>query len=198
MGLFDNIDNIENSNGLDNAFESIKKEICEYIDINYASWWNRPIPKKNLKIRFEDGKIIVDCLETVRVHNALLRTLQNDLFEWGEIHGGFYAEYCIYLENLKGAPKIVNGCFSCRACYPLKSLEGAPEKVCSFNCSYCKRLKNLEHISQNITYGLSCNECDELESFYGCPKEIGGPVEHSDCPKLKDLSHKPICNRKWN
>ena len=194
MGLFDNIDNIENSNGLDNVFESIKKEIYDYIDNTYVGHWVNKIRRDSLVFRLENGKIIVDCLQTIKVYNVEITTLQNDLFEWGYIDGGFYAEFCHSLKDLKGAPKEVNGCFSCNKCSNLESLEGAPEKVKSFSCTDCIKLKSLEHISQHIQYGLSCDYCESLKSFHGCPNTIGGPITYMHCINLKDLSDKPHCS----
>ena len=58
MGLFDNIDNIENSNGLDNVFESIKKEIYDYIDNTYVGHWINKI-RRDSPISLPPGRGIV-------------------------------------------------------------------------------------------------------------------------------------------
>lgn len=219
MGLFDNIDKLENIEGLTNVENLIIEEIKDWICKYYSFFPSRSdIARDALNIDTSTCPYIVSCKEGV-ILDALKITRNSDFnqeltdgrFIWGEV-GGFICSG-VNIKSLKGAPKIVYGKFGCAYCQSLTSLEGAPKEVyadficnnCSsltslngvpkviagdFDCSYCHSLKNLEGAPEAVRGSFSCNCCKSLTTLKGCPKEVGS-LYANNCLMLKYMSCGP-------
>ena len=113
-GLFDGIDNIENTNGLDNAskgFEQMDKEkLIEWICGHYArsvnyTWKSLPLTKSQIKIDLKTDPPTVNYRGSLIVKTDIPSLNNDGMFQWGVIKGNFNCEYCKSLESLKGAQK---------------------------------------------------------------------------------------------
>lgn len=162
-GLFDGIDGMENTNGLDNAtkgFEQLDREkiidwICEHYRRSIKSTWKPlPLTKSQIKIDLKTDPPTVNYRGSLIVKSHI-STLNNDgMFQWGVIKGDFDCSWS-QIESLKGSPKEVYGNFKCDNCQLLETLEGAPEKVGGyFECRFCKNLKSIKDAPKEIDGGF--------------------------------------------
>ena len=172
----------------------ISKEIFEFLDIKQIN-----------------NKFIVNTIHNKYISiflNQSAKSISDNLFTWGDIHGHFACPYNDNLTSLKGSPKICHD-FSCANCVNLKTLEGSPEKCIDFDCggckkleslegapkevkryfdcSNCEKLKSLEGVSQYVKGDIICTNCENLVSLKGCPKYIGGNLYIPGCKNLKTL-----------
>ena len=178
---------------IDGIYGDIGKEIFEFLDIKQIN-----------------NKFIVNTIHNKYISiflNQSAKSISDNLFAWGDIHGHFACPYNDNLTSLKGSPKICHdfSCakcvnlktlegspekcidFDCSCCYNLKTLEGSPEKCADFDCTYCYNLKTLEGVSQYVKGDVICTNCENLVSLKGCPKYIGGNLYIQGCKNLKTL-----------
>ena len=196
-GLFDDIDNIENTNGLDNAtkgFEQLDKEkiidwICEHYFLTTNDFRTiAPLNKSQLKIDFKTDPPTVNHRGSLGVKHDMSSLTNNGMFQWGKVSGEFRCANLKSLMSLEGAPKEVEGNFDCYNCESLKTLEGAPKKVSgNFDCGGCISLKTLEGAPKKVGEGFYCYYCKSLTSLKGAPKKIDGNFDCSCCKSLKSL-----------
>ena len=189
-GLFDDIDNMENTNGLDNAskgFEQMDKEkIIEWICDNI-----KKIDKNKLEFDLSTTPITVDYTGNIWFENHIT-SLTNDLFQWGVIKGDFKCYHCPSLKSLEGSPKEVRGDFYCSNCLSLKSLEGGPKEVGGdFDCHRCNNLTSLKGAPEKVGKDFDCDNCPSLKSLEGGPEEVGGSFYCSHCCLLTSLKGAP-------
>lgn len=166
------------------------------------------IPVKN-----ENGKYTVNAIGDVAVKDRSIKTLVNDVFEWGEVDGNFSVWKCINLTNLEGSPKSLTGGYNANSCSKLVSLEGAPEQTkdffcvnCAslktlkgapkcvlddFNCSYCPALTTLEGAPEIVTGEFNCSQCNNLRTLAGISMEIGNGINARGCDKLINVGTPP-------
>ena len=166
------------------------------------------IPVKN-----ENGKYTVNAVGDVEVKDRSIKTLVNDVFEWGEVDGEFSVWKCVNLTNLEGSPKILTGGYNANSCPKLVSLEGAPEQTedfycvnCAslktlkgapkrvlnvFNCSYCPALTTLEGAPEIVTGEFNCSQCNNLRTLAGISMEIGNGINARGCEKLINVGTPP-------
>ena len=199
--LFDDIDNIENTNGLDNAtkgFEQLDKEkiidwICEHYFRSIKNTWKPlPLTKSQIKIDLKTDPPIVNYKGSLGVKHDMPSLTNNGMFQWGVIKGDFKCEYCKSLKSLEYAPKEVEGNFNCNSCLLLESLEGAPKKVGGgFSCNYCKSLKSLKGAPKEVGWNFNCGNCTSLTSLKGAPEKVEGHFTCRVCQSLTSLEGAP-------
>ena len=219
MGLFDNIDELEDIGGLANVENIIVEEIKDWICKYYSFFPSRTeINRDALNIDTSTCPYIVSCkeaviLDAIRItkNSGFEQELTDGRFVWGEVggficsginikslkgapkivYGGFGCAYCKSLESLKGAPEVVYADFICNNCSSLISLDGVPKKINGdFDCSCCHSLKNLKGAPKVVQGMFACSCCSSLESLEGCPEEVGS-LYANNCLNLKDMSDSP-------
>ena len=139
------------------------------------------IPTKN-----DNGKYTVNATGDVAVKDRSIKTLVNDVFEWGEVDGEFSVWKCANLTDLVGSPKKVLKSFNANQCSKLKSLVGMPEIVGSFYCQSTS-IKTLEGSPKYVIGDFDCSYNYSLESTVGSPLSVGGDFRVSNCGILKVL-----------
>jgi hypothetical protein len=118
MSILDDIDIQVNDDTI------IISSIMKFIKDNYVVYddeWHRPIPASTRTINISnkpssDGKYQVSSNYSVDVSNLNMSSLTNGMFVWNTIRGDFNCGCCKNLTSLDGAPKKVNGYFSCYNC----------------------------------------------------------------------------------
>ena len=165
--------------------DDIEKYIKLFLKENYYE-----VPDSNIKIYKDRNKYIVNVNADFGIkYNCNLKSLTNELFEFGEINGSFTCSHS-EIESLKGAPKFVKGTFGCTECKNLISLEGAPEKVLYlFTCRSCDKLKSLKGAPKEADY-FDCSYCPNLTSLEGAPKKCK-EFDCSHCDNLTTLKGAP-------
>lgn len=153
--------------------------------------------KKSTKFEFLPGdgaKVIVNAVGHVSVKPQArnITTLEHEMFEWGTVKGEFDIWRCANLTDLKGAPKVVDGCFNANMCSGLISLEGAPERTGNFYCIDVNSLKTLKGAPKYVMGSFYCSRNHALTSLEGAPKYISGDFSLAYCDKLEVLEHMPI------
>ena len=143
------------------------------------------IPTKN-----DNGKYTVNATGDVAVKDRSIKTLVNDVFEWGEVDGEFSVWKCANLTDLVGSPKKVLKSFNANQCSKLKSLAGMPEIVGSFYCQSTS-IKTLEGSPKYVIGDFDCSYNYSLESTVGAPLSVGGDFRVSNCGILKVLQDMP-------
>lgn len=144
------------------------------------------IPVKN-----DNGKYTVNATGDVAVKDRFIKTLVNDVFEWGTVDGNFSVWKCIRLTNLEGSPKSLTGNYNANSCPKLVSLEGAPKQTKDFYCVNCASLKTLEGSPERIIGDFNCSYCPALTTLEGLPDRIYGDFDCSNCKSLKSLKGLP-------
>lgn len=198
MGLFDNIDKLENLEGLANVENVIIEEIKDWICKYYSFFPSRSdIARDALNIDTSTCPYIVSCKEAV-ILDAIKITRNSEFeweltdgrFIWGEV-GGFICSGTP-IKSLKGAPKIVYGDFGCAYCQSLESLEGSPEVVyANFICNNCSSLTSLNGVPKAIVGDFDCSYCHSLTSLEGAPKVVRGSFSCNSCKSLTTLEGCP-------
>ena len=154
----------------------IGKEIFEFLDIKQIN-----------------NKFIVNTIHNKYISiflNQSAKSISDNLFTWGDIHGHFACPYNDNLTSLNGSPKICHD-FSCANCVNLKTLEGSPEKCIDFDCRGCKKLKSLEGGPEKVGGSFICRNCTNLKSLEGAPEYVREDFDCSNCEKLKSLEGGP-------
>ena len=109
---------------LDYGDDAIKYIIMQFIKDNYVVYddnWHRPISPSPSHIEIsnepnDNGKYEVSSKYSVDVKNLNISSLTNGMFVWNIVDGDFNCGCCKNLTSLDGAPKKVNGHFSCYKC----------------------------------------------------------------------------------
>ena len=90
--------------------DAIKVQVKKFIEENYIGKFK--ISDKPNK----DGLFEVYGLTNIELINKTITSLTNNLFVWNNAKGDFSCAYCMSLKSINGAPKKVNGNFSCLNC----------------------------------------------------------------------------------
>ena len=207
MGLFDNIEELENKEGLANVENIVIEEIKDWICKYYSLFSSRSDIRDALNIDTSTCPYIVSCkgaviLDAFKIakNSDFGQELTDGRFVWGEVVGFICSGTPI--KSLKGSPKKVDGDFGCAYCSELTSLEGAPEEVYgNFVCTTCKSLTTLNGAPREVSGDFNCSYCHSLTSLEGAPEEVGGNFDCEYCKNLKTLEGAPkvinvdfICN----
>lgn len=219
MGLFDNIEELENTEGLANVENIIVEEIKDWICKYYSSLHFRTEIRDALNIDTSTCPYIVNCEEAVILDaikivkdSGFEQELTDGRFVWGEVggficsgtpikslkgapkkvNGDFGCAYCSDLTSLEGAPEVIKGNFICNTCKSLTSLNGAPKEISGdFYCSYCISLNTLEGAPEFVGGNFDCEYCKNLKSLAGAPKEVGGVLNCNNCASLETFEGSP-------
>ena len=184
----------------------MEEYIKDFLEKNYYK-----INDNNIEIHKVGDKYIVNINTDFGIkYNCNLKSLTNELFEFGEINGNFICSYskieslkgapkkcemfkcdeCENLISLEGAPENVSYLFTCKSCDKLKSLKGAPREANYFDCSYCPNLTSLEGAPKKCKE-FDCSHCDKLKSLEGAPEIIHELFWCNNCSQLKSLEGGP-------
>ena len=96
----------------DTIDKNIKDQIKQFLKDNFRGASSCKISRKPNA----DGKYEVFSSKDIIVKNEKITSLTNGMFVLTTVSGGFSCSWCKSLTSLKGAPKKVNGPFSCWAC----------------------------------------------------------------------------------
>ena len=210
-GLFDDIDKIEKTGGMESNVKQLKKEIVDWICSHYCVDRVAPsklIKKRSLIVNMETTPPTVDYKDSgLMIKKGESSLCNNGLFQWGEIDWfdcsatfitslegspkktrSIDCSWCPELTTLKGAPEEVES-INCRHCPKLVSIEGCPKKMKWFDCGCCESLKSLKGGPEVVSDDYHCYQCD-LKDLVGAPKEAGS-FDCSWCKNLKSLKHGP-------
>ena len=135
-------------------------------------------------IKTTNKGFVVDVKGSVMVMNKSITSLTNELFEFGEVVGGFYCNYCRSLTSLEGAPEKCHT-FNCTDSDSLTSLEGSPKNCSIFDCGNCEYLTSLKGAPNTIDSFSVINT--GIKDFKCAPKKIKGNVFCMRCKNLESL-----------
>lgn len=212
-GLFDDLDKLDGKSGLDVQDKQLKKDIIDWICLNYYTDLycakSKLLKKRSVKVDTSTSPPTVTITSPFPIYFKWGKNLNNNgMFQWGNMSDSFVSLSPV-LNTLDGAPKKVDGIFSCHHSV-VESLEGGPEEVneFKFKSSCLKNLKGMPKVKKHIVVvsesltslegapkevegDFSCSYCLSLKSLKGCPEKVRGSFSCNSCTSLTSLKDCP-------